>query len=397
MRIPHFEHEIVDGKLTDGYWLQAVDVLGTGRLGLVASGLADGIVSWYENPGWKRHVIAELKQPVAFDVADIDGDGWPDLVVCHDYGESMYAHKPGDGRISWLRNPGPDGLGKHWERRNIGRLMSAHRLRFGRFTAETQQLLALPVVSSTGGPEGVHHPVAVTLYEQPAEVLSVASWPAITVNDSSFTVLHDIDTIQDISSGLTRLVVASSEGLSEFGYDGESRWRVRRFGTGESSQFAVTGFRGSSSVALGSLPSQGTRYAAALEPFHGNTVAVYLPTEGTEPWSRTVLHVYGTPNEAGEGPGHHIVAADFDGDGDDEFLVAMRGPMPWQGVFYYKAVDAGRGVWERKRVSSDSAARIVVADFTGGGLLDFATISYYTPGYYLAENPVISIHRNTGV
>ena len=60
-----------------------------------------------------------------------------------------------------------------------------------------------------------------------------------------------------------------------------------------------------------------------------------------------MLDVFGDVNERGEGPAHHVVAADFDGDGDDEFLVALRGPMPLQGVFYYKAVDVRRGSGSR--------------------------------------------------
>jgi hypothetical protein len=109
-----------------------------------------------------------------------------------------------------------------------------------------------------------------------------------------------------------------------------------------------------------------------------------------------VLDVYGDPNEAGEGPGHHVVAADFDGDGDDEFLVALRGPDPWQGVYYYKAVDAAAGLWVKQRVSEDSAARIAVADFNGDGRPDFATIGYYTPGYFLAKDPVVAVFHNLG-
>ena len=72
-------------------------------------------------------------------------------------------------------------------------------------------------------------------------------------------------------------------------------------------------------------------------------------------------------------------------------MVAARGPMPWQGVFYYKAIDAQNGLWTKTRVSSASAARIVVADFDGDGRLDFATTGYYTPGYFLCEDPQVLV------
>src|SRR5690606_12605343 len=118
----------------------------------------------------------------------------------------------------------------------------------------------------------------------------------------------------------------------------DGAWKRDMFGSGELTQVDQTHFKGSGNVAVGKLGDDAYAYIATVEPFHGNTVAVYtkqsdgLLTEAT--WKRTVLDVFADPNEAGEGPGHHVVCADFDNDGEDEFLVALRGPMPWQGVFY---------------------------------------------------------------
>lgn len=88
------------------------------------------------------------------------------------------------------------------------------------------------------------------------------------------------------------------------------------------------------------------------------------------------------------------MCADFDGDGDDEFLVALRGPWPWQGVMYYKAVDPRNGIFTKWRVSSDSAARIALGDFFSHGKIDFATISYSVPKYYVAKDAKITVYRN---
>ncbi|MBK3521837.1 VCBS repeat-containing protein [Streptomyces sp. MBT70] len=401
VRIPRFEREVVAEGLTDGYWIEALDLDGSGRPGLLTSGLAEGVVRWYENPGaqrsaWKPHTIAELSQPVAFAAADLTGTGSLDLVVCHDYGESMYAHKPDDGTISWLRNPGDPRDSGPWERRRVGGLVSAHRLRVGHFTrADRLQLLALPVVGGAGGRAGLAQPARVTVFDVPEDPLSAADWQVSAVDDASFTVLHDYTVQGTDAAGRQQLAVASAEGLSDYAWDdARGTWSARRFGLGEQGQREATGFGGSSSVALGT--SHGSRFAAAVEPFHGNTVAVYTRTAGADTWRRTVLDVYGDPNEAGEGPGHHVVAADFDGDGDDEFLVALRGPDPWQGVYYYKAVDAAAGLWVKQLVSEDSAARIAVADFNGDGRPDFATIGYYTPGYFLAKDPVVAVFHNLG-
>ena len=399
---PVFEIQTIANGLRDGYWIHAADLTGDGSPDIITSGLAEGRISWYENSSsWTKRDIAQLHRPVALDTWDVSGDGSQDIIICHDYGESLYACQPERGLVSWLRNPGKFDGSVTWDRHDIAQLCSSHRVlpvRLGH--AGESYVLVAPMVGPRGGREAVDEPVQLTAYRQP-QTPDAEHWPAEVIDDVSYSVVHELSPGSRIRPREEQpLLVASAEGITALQYDTDTRrWCAKRIGEGETSQHSRTGFRGSNSASAGVLQSSGGRYVAALEPFHGNTVAVYSHADecSTGEWERTVLDVYGDPNEMGEGPGHDLVCGDFDNDGDDEFLVALRGPEPWQGVFYYKAIDPAKGLWTKKRVSTESAARIAVADFDGDGLLDFATIGYYTPGYFLADDPKVIVAYNRTV
>ncbi|MBU1281225.1 MAG: hypothetical protein KJ731_11770 [Alphaproteobacteria bacterium] len=91
-------------------------------------------------------------------------------------------------------------------------------------------------------------------------------------------------------------------------------WQHVRIGTGETSQFEEAGFKGSGDLDAGRIDGVPMSCVAAIEPFHGNTVAIYTRDPESDPatarWSRQVLDVYGDPNENGEGPGHQILCGD---------------------------------------------------------------------------------------
>lgn len=402
VRVPFFEKATLASDQDDGYWIQAVDVNGNGRLDLVTSGLAEGKVVWYENPTWTKRPIADFPLPVAIDVGDISGRGRNDLVISHDYGNCMFWCRPEDGKISWLENPGPDGVDQPWNVHFVADLMAAHRLQLGHFTDHGRlQLLALPVVGCDPFGKGVHEPVAVTLYDVPDDVLAAARWDGQVVDEETFRIIHGVVTRHfggRSGDGLDSCLLASEEGLSWFYRDPDTgRWVTVPLGRGDQTGQAGQ-FLGCGNVAYGRVGDDPYAYLATVDPFHGNLVTVYTRQPGQaltdHPWRRTVLDTFGPFDPETQGPGHHIVTGDFDGDGDDEFLVALKGPLPHQGVYYYKPIDLERGLFERWRVSSASAARIAVGDFNGDGRLDFATTGYYTPGYYLCDNSQVAVFHN---
>ena len=91
-----FERVVIDADGPQAIWLKTVgDLNGDGRPDLVAGGYKGGGLVWYENPTWKKHVIAAQG---AFstdgEVADVDGDGDKDLIV-------LTAKE-----LLWYENPG---------------------------------------------------------------------------------------------------------------------------------------------------------------------------------------------------------------------------------------------------------------------------------------------------
>ncbi|WP_405505773.1 VCBS repeat-containing protein [Streptomyces cyaneofuscatus] len=398
IRTPKFTAELVADQLRDGYWLEAPDIDGDGRPDLFGYGLRLGEIYWYQNDGeWTRRLAADkFRMPVGADFADITGNGVADIIVCHElYGPIGTIVDPDTegGKISWLENNGsPDKDPSRWKKHYVGRATGMHRLRAGHFTqTERLEIIGLPIVAK----EDVHAVLPVVMFTQPDDVRAADEWPMTVIDDSSFRMIHGAEKKKGLvpGSGLDTLLLASDEGVTWLHFDQTSgEWVSELVGTGELTQFERTGFKGSGDLDAGRLGDDAMAYVAALEPFHGNTVAVYTRDPGGERWQRTLLDVFGDPNENGEGPGHQIVCADFDGDG--EFLVALRGPWPWQGVMYYKALDAARGIWTKWRVSDDSVARIATADFNGDGRLDFATIAYSVQNYYVAKDAKIMLFRN---
>ncbi len=83
---------------------------------------------------WPSTQIAKLDSPVAVTVADVDGDGKDDVIICYNYGEDFINCDPNGGFIAWLQNPGRENLGAPWTCRYIGRWPAMHRLKAGFFT-----------------------------------------------------------------------------------------------------------------------------------------------------------------------------------------------------------------------------------------------------------------------
>lgn len=404
IKMPVFEMEMVDRNRKDGYWVEEFFTKGKNSLpDIIGYGMNSSEIYLYQNSGWEKTKIADLKNPIGMHRADITGNGLDDIVVCHDYGRHMIECDPKGGRIVWLENPGdPNG---EWKKHYVGKHIGMHRLRVGYFTqTEKLEILAFPVV---GKQFDIHSDISVILYTQPEDVHNAAEWEKVVINNTYFHLIHEVSMkkyLNKYNSKLDSVLVASKEGVSWLYYDVcSNQWKIESLGIGELGQESITTFIGTGNCDAGKVGDDQFAYIAAIEPFHGNMVSVYIKDTDSEltgvKWKRIVLDTYGTPTlptetTIGESPAHFVICADFDGDGDDEFLVGLRGPMPWEGVFYYKAIDVKKGIFAKWRISSYSVARIAIADFDGDGKLDFATIGYSVDGYYNVDDPKLIVFYN---
>ncbi|CAF1050778.1 unnamed protein product [Rotaria sp. Silwood1] len=389
---------MIEENLDDGYWIETFQLDDQTPVGFVAFGLGRGELKVYPNPytnteKTKPFQIQKLITPNGMTQADISGDGFQDIVACFDYGNTIIDFNPNGGYIVWLENPGKKNSTEPWKRHYVGRSATMHRLKIGHFTQTKRwEIIGLPIVN---GPFDV--PVPVLLCGQPDNLLNATAWDCETIDEEFFHLIHDA-TMFKVDS-LDQLLIASREGLSWLYYNENSReWIIEKIADGEQEEKQQTNYYGSGGVAIGKVGSDTFAYIAAIEPFHGNVISVYTKTANNSltqvQWQRHVLDVYGHPNENGEGTAHYVVCADFDKDGDDEFLVALRGPTPYEGVFYYKPIDLSRGLFAKWQISDVSAARIALADFDNDSFIDFATVGYYVLGYYLANNPSINVFYN---
>ena len=109
-RVPTFRAVEIDSKIGIGYGITVADVDGDKKPDIL---LVDkDQVVWYQNPTWKKHVIAEKLTPkdhVCIAAADIDGDGKAEIAVGAEWnpgdtensGAVFYLIPPADRTQKW--------------------------------------------------------------------------------------------------------------------------------------------------------------------------------------------------------------------------------------------------------------------------------------------------------
>jgi hypothetical protein len=324
------EHTIATG-LRGGYQVVVADLNQDGKPDLIA--LASGLpeLVWYENPTWERHVLVAGQNRMINCAVVL-----PDIVLASEFSNNA---KQSPGLVSVLH---PNGDPRQpWTIREIDRLPTSHRLRTMKIAGETVVVNA-PLTAADAEPPDYRGRTPVVYY-RPGE------WKRHLLSDANEGLVHGL--LIDGADILT----AGFEGIFRF-HRGKDGWERTEVAKGDPAPWPKSG---SSDIALGRIADQ--RFLAAIEPWHGNQVAVYHP-------KRIVI-------DDTLADGHTILTADLNADGNDEIVAGFRGAPHSVYVYYF---DAGK--WTRVPLDNGgmAAASCASADLDGDGRPDLVCIGTST-------------------
>jgi hypothetical protein len=336
-----FTPQIVANDLKGGYQVVAADINHDGKIDLIAVASGQSELVWYENPSWQRHVIAGNLKGM------INAAYWNGQIAL----ASEFANeaKRSVGIVSVLT---PNGDPRQpWNIKEVDRLTTSHRLRWADIDGTGKKVLInAPLTGAQAEAPDYRGHVPLVFY-RPGE------WKRETIGDANEGVQHGIFPIDWDGQGRDSILTASFSGIDLYQFQKNGEWKRTEINKGRPAPWPKCG---SSDVTVGQLGKE--RFLAAIEPWHGNEVAVYNYRE--HGWTRTMI-------DDSLAQGHTIVTADLDGDGRDEIVAGFR--ASGGSVLIYKA-DA-KGVWSRTVLDNALPANAcAAADLNGDGRPDLACI-----------------------
>ncbi len=353
-----FREEVIDPAVGVGYAVTVADLNGDRKPDIVAVTENPDQVVWYENPGWKRRVVAAgfPKLPVCIQAMDVDGDGALELILGADWQPSNTK----SGGTVWLLQR-PADLDRPWTPIKIDEEPTMHRMRVIDLDGKgRKEIVCSPLHGRENkGPEWWNGAGAsLYLLRRPAQPFKEPWKREIISNELHIT--HNVWPVDWNRDGKEELLAAGYEGVFLFKRTAEGKWSKEQLGTGDPEK------RGAGEIKAGRLPG-GKRYLATVEPWHGHQAVVYTPpSAGRGLWQRQAL----IRDHKG---GHAVWTADLTGTGIDSLVVGFRGVPEGRLedaiVYLLHPLDRAGAKWETQVLDAKGLGSedIVCADLNGDG------------------------------
>lgn len=347
--LPTFRESTIVSGLSMGYQVVLVDLNRDRRLDVLVIDERSDELAWYENPSWDRHVLVSgVPRPINLDGHDLDGDGVPEIALAHQFetdpdrsaGQVLLLTHDKDPRQRWRARP-------------IDRVPTAHRVRWMSVEpGKAPWLLVSPLVGQGVSAPAYAGTTPIYAYRPtgPAVARGEGEWTRTRISSTLTGVVHSVHPVE-WTPGHWQLLTASFDGLQRLEPRTDGEWKAVPIHAGNPEPCPRCG---ASEVKVGVLGTQ--RFLAAIEPWHGNVVTVFLERPGG--WERVVI-------EDAMVNGHALAVGDLDGDGRDEIVGSFRGKGARVSV--YRAQDAAGSAWTRTVIHEGgvAGADCKIADMTG--------------------------------
>ena len=339
---PSFKEQTIDPAIEIGYGLAVADVNGDARTDIL---LADkNHIVWYENPTWKKHIIAEKlteKDHVCIAARDINGDGKCEIAVGAEWNPG---DTTGSGAVFYLIPPAD--RTQRWEPVKLTHEPTTHRMKWVRTRAGRYDLVVVPLHGRGNDKNGEGAGVKVLAYHMPEDPRQ--EWRTTLVQGSMHKT-HNLDIIPAPGTEAESLLLCGREGVVRLDPT-DNGWREQWIAQHPKDDPAL---QGAGEVRYGAF-SGGQPYVVTIEPMHGENLVLYTPpSDGPKngTWQRRVI-------SSSLVDGHAIATHDLLGLNNRQIVVGWRAQQKIGKVavkLFYTTKEDGNG-WQEAFIDDGGMA-----------------------------------------
>jgi aldos-2-ulose dehydratase/isomerase family protein/VCBS repeat protein len=364
-KTPRFRAQEIDSKIEIGYGVAAADVNGDGKPDILLADKKQFV--WYENPSWKKHVLAENlteHDNVCIAARDLDGDGKCEIAVGAEWNPSDTV---GSGAVFYLIPPAD--RAQKWEAVKLHAEPTVHRMKWvrrgNRDDGKPRFDLVVVPLHGRGNKDGAGAGVKVLAYQMPSDPHQ--EWKTEVVCDDMH-MTHNFDVVSENNDDEPEFIVlGGKEGIVTINKEPSSWEGISLFVHRGSPEL-----KGVGEVRHGMFPHTGKLQMmslAAIEPMHGNQLVTYSRQNPDQiaTWRRTVL-------DSTLDDGHALACGDLLGAGSNQIVVgwrAMAHPEAKVGIKLF-VPDEKAEKWTQHLIDDNTMAceDLVLADLDGDKKLD---------------------------